>query len=235
MIARWDLARNSASFDFFSWLVTAAAKGAREIVFGDADVRIKRWSEEVSRQRFRSIVVPGPALVGLSYRFGDDGKEKYSQRLDNLVKFHNSGHSFPRLHSPLPARPVKYTVTLRRSPHNEFRNSNEPAWREFAQDIGAIVIEDYDVEPMHLHDRMAFYAGAEMNFGVVTGPMHLCVLSRYPWMMFNCNKEAATYEWCGIKAGKNYPWAGKNQIAVWEDDDLPNLRKHFDEWNNMKG
>jgi hypothetical protein len=234
MIARFDLALNTASFDFFTWLVLAAAKGATEVVFGIEKIKKGRWPEDVIRKRFHSIMEPGPALLGMPYWIGAGGIRPHGPSLIELVNWTKDGKSFPRLRSVLPPRDVEYTVTLRRNSYNPHRNSNEEAWRTFAKDIGALLIEDYDVKPIHLHERMALYAGAKMNFGVVTGPLHLCLLADYPVMLFSCNKEAEAYRLSGIEPGTNYPWAGRDQIAVWESDDLPAIRRNFEVWNGRR-
>lgn len=230
MIVRWDLALNTASFDFYSWLVMAAAKGAREVVFGTEKIKKGRWPEAVIRERFRSILEPGPVLLGLPSRLGSDGIKPHGPNLSELIAFYRNGNTFPRLKSVLPPGKAEYTITLRRNSYRTDRNSNEEAWREFGREIGAVIIEDYDVKPMHLHERMALYAGARMNFGVVTGPMHLIILSEYPMMMFKMAREEAAYNTVGIKTGDTYPWLLPNQHTFWEADLLPNIRRRFKEW-----
>lgn len=231
MKVRWDLAYDTASFDFYSWLVMAAAKGATEVVFGVDRVRKKAWPEDVIRKRFASICAPGPALLGLPCRYGDDGIKPHGPHMRELVEFYQAGNQFPRLRSILPPRrDVKYTVTLRNNSHIPERNSNVAAWRAFAAEIGALVIEDYDDKPISIFDRMALYAGARMNFGVVNGPMHLVVLSDYPMMMFGCAKAAHAFELCGIPNGASYPWKRANQMTVWDPDDISVIRKHFSAW-----
>ncbi len=232
MIARYDLAKNTASFDFFTWLVLAAAKGATEIVFGTETIKKGRWPEDVIRRRFHSIMEPGPAMLGLPHRFGHDGVIPHGPNLSYLVDHHREGKLFPRLRSVLPPGKAEYTVTLRNNPYIPQRNSNVAAWREFAAEIGAVVIPDYDDQPIHLHERMALYAGAKMNFGVVNGPMHLIVLSGYPMMMFGCHEAQHAFEICGIQKGGNYPWAGPDQHTIWDPDDLPTIRSHFSKLEN---
>lgn len=233
MIVRWDLAYDTASFDFFSWLVMAAAKGATECVFGVEHVKRKMWPEDVIRRRFDSICAPGPALLGMPCRYGDDGLKPHGPHLRELIAFYREGNNFPRLRSVLPPRrDVKYTVTLRNNGHIPERNSNRAAWLAFAEKIGAHVIEDFDDAPISMFDRMAMYAGAEMNFGVVNGPMHLIVLSNYPMMMFGCHMATRAYEICGIEAGGNYPWARPDQFTIWQPDDLVNIQSAFDLWRD---
>lgn len=233
--ARYDLAEDIASFDFFSWLVMVAAKGASEIVFGVDRVKTTKWPLDVVKRRFESIIAPGPALLGLPSRTGDDGERMMHPHMRELVEFVRQGNTFPRLSSVLPPAYVRYTVTLRRDRRIPERNSNEIAWRKFAAEIGALVIEDYEVKPIGLHERMALYAGAEQNFGVPNGPLHLALLSDHPVMMFDCQKSAGGYAKCGMEFGSQCPWSGPHQRLIWEPDDLQVLRKHFAEWRNGHG
>jgi hypothetical protein len=230
MKLRFDLALNTASFDFYSYMVMGAAKGATEVIFGTDSVKKTFIGEPAMRKRFHSIVEPGPALLGLPHSFGPGGVKPHGPHLRELVAFYREGNSFPKLRTVLPKRDVEYTVTLRRYDYIPQRNSNEEAWRAFAAEIGALVIEDYNVKPIHIHERMALYAGARMNFGVVNGPMHLCVLSDYPFMMFACHQAENAFRICGIGRGANYPWAGDNQMTIWQPDDLPTIRRRFAEW-----
>lgn len=230
MIARYSLAEDIASFDFYSWLVMAAAKGATEIRFGLVNVKTTKWSESTVRQRFETIIAPGPALLGLKSSVGSGGERMHAPHMRELVAFCRAGNDFPRLRSVKPAGNARYTVTLRNDRRIPQRNSNYGAWRQFAVEIGAHVIEDYEDAPIHLHDRMALYAGAEINFGIPNGPMHLVALSDYPMMMFDCQKAAGGFESSGIAFGTQTPWARGNQRLIWEPDDLEVLRKYFAAW-----
>jgi hypothetical protein len=235
MIARYDLQYELAGFDFYEWLPVAAANGAAEIVFGTKVYRESIWPVEVLRKRFETIIAPGPALLGLPCREGDDGERVGSSKLKDFVAFVRR-NPFPRLRSVRPPGSARYTVTLRHQVRKSpYRNSNVLAWRQFADEIGAVVIEDYDDKPILLHDRVALYAGAEMNFGVSCGPTFLCSITEYPCMIFNWVNQRKFHEKCGLRYGEQMPWFGKDQIAVWELDDLSTIRKHFDAWRKSRG
>jgi len=229
----YDLSEELCSFDFFGWLVQAMAAGASAVTFDLS--RVSNSSR--ATQKFRTILAPGPALAGLPARIGNDGNRLRigSSRMGALVYFVRDAHTpLPRLISPVPAVKCRYTITLRRQITNPWRNSNEQAWREFAREIGAVVIEDYDVEPVHLHTRMALYAGAEMNFGVWCGPITLCTLTPYPVMAFGCGRgrtEVQMAKW-KVFRGDNMPWCLPNQRVYWEDDTPEAIRRKFMEWKN---
>lgn len=229
MKALYDLHTRIASHDFYDWMACAKAAGATEIVFDISAPASQKWDAATALDRFRSIVEPGPALLGLPYSFGSEGQTVTGGYSKSLRELFAQRGDIPRLKSVLPPGKARYTVTLRNTRLPE-RNSNEPAWRAFAAEIGATVIEDHAVSPMPLHEKMALYAGAEMNFGVPNGPIHLIELSEYPVMVFAAQRSERAIAGYGIGPGEQYPWARPHQRLIWEDDDLPTLRRHFAAW-----
>jgi hypothetical protein len=232
--ALYCLGTHIASFDFYNWLVLAKAGGARSVVFRASRVKTNKWSHDDVLRRFRTILEPGPALAGLPSSVGEEGRMDRQPSMAVLVRRCREGMRVEKLKSVLPAGTARYTVTLRTGQRREERNSNEAAWRTFAAEIGAVVIEDYDVKPIGLHERVALYDGAEMNFGVTNGPMHLCSLTSYPLAMFACNHAAGAFANCGMAFGEQYPWAGPGQHLVWESDTLDNLRRWFEAWSERR-
>lgn len=244
MIAQYDLSQDIASTDFYSWMCLAAAEGATEIVFRiDRGFKTTKWPAERVRRRLDTLLMPGPAFLGLPCRIGSDGvRTKYLPSAHSLQHFVLGGRNFPRLKTVLPPGKARFTVTMRRDYRIKEKNSNEPAWRQFAAEIDAVVIEDYDVGQMHPHDIMALYAGAQMNFGVNSGQFWLCALSDYPYMVFDvCDTGKATdpahrgsikfyFPTYGLPIGKKWAWFNDNQHVIWEPDRIDVLRKYFDAW-----
>lgn len=230
MKARYDLGDYLTGYDFFSWLVLVQAKGATEIVFDNRRMKHYKWPLEICQRRFETLLLPGPALAGMPSSIGVEGDAMAHPDMSYLVEFARRGGRIKKMRSVLPPAGERYTVTLRRTTRADDCNSNEPAWREFAAEIGARVIEDYDVQPMGLHEQVALYAGAEMNFFVVNGPGGLTALTDYPMMMFVPPGRHGVLKKCGIAVGQQLPWMGPNQFLIWEPDELPVLRKHFAAW-----
>ncbi|MDZ4253978.1 MAG: hypothetical protein U1A72_15520 [Sulfuritalea sp.] len=230
MKALYRLSRRIAGFDFFSWLMLAQAAGATEVVFDPDSPKTNKWPEREVLKRFESILLPGPALAGMPVSIGKEGEDFWETDMRYLIAHVRDGKPIQRLRSVLPPAKERYTVTIRRTERRPERNSNEPAWRAFAAEIGARVIEDYDVEPIGLHERMALYAGAEMNFFLCNGPLHICGLSEYPLMCFRCDQMVGALEATGIARGEQYPWHRPNQRLIYEPDELPVLRRHFKMW-----
>lgn len=233
MKALYALSRHIAGFDFYPWLVMQAGHGARNIVFDIRNPKTNRWSADAVMRRFESILRPGPALLGLSCSIGTEGTQLSGYTQGELVRLCRRGFKVPRLKSVLPPGKERYTVTLREEGRIPERNSNLEAWRTFAAEIGARVIEDYEVEPIHLHERMALYAGAEMNFFVTNGPVMLCFLSEYPAMGFDVNISPMTKS--GVPFGDGYPWLLPDRHRqIYETADLPTIRKHFQAWQKSR-
>ena len=208
-----------------------AQAGATEIVFDKSNPNCGKWPKDTVLRRFESILWPGPALLGLKRSIGTVGAQLAPYHQSDLVRLARSGVQFPRLKSVLPPGKARYTVTLRKTQRIASRNSNEDDWRIFAEEIGALVIPDYDDEPIHLHERMALYAGAEMNFFVTNGPALLCELSDYPSMAFDNQKSTLAH--IGVPFGEKYPFMRENQFLIYEPDDLPVIRRHFKAWREL--
>ena len=232
--ALYPLSRRIAGFEFFPWLLLAKAHGAAEVIFDPRYPRTSKWDEAAVLRRYGSILRPGPALAGMPSREGEGGSEFFGTHLSLLVNHVRGGGKVDRLHSVLPAGGARYTVTLRQTERRPERNSNERAWRAFAAEIGARVIEDWDREPIDLHARVALYAGAAMNFFVTNGPMQLCSLTPYPMMCFGAPVAEGALGNIGIRPGGQFPWCGPDQRLIWEPDELPVLRRVFNAWREER-
>lgn len=233
MKALYDLGRMIAGFDFFPWMVMQAQAGASHIVFDRSRPSTGKWPRDTVLRRFDSILWPGPALLGLPCSLGKEGEQLAPYHQRDLVRLAYEGVKFPRLKSVLPPGTERYTVTLRKTQRSEGRNSREADWRQFAAEIGARVIPDYDVEPIGLHDRMALYAGAEMNFFVTNGPVMLGFLSEYPAMGFDVQNSPMTK--FGVPFGEQYPFLMPDRHRqIYEPDEYPVLIKHFEAWEKGK-
>ncbi len=237
MRALYDLGRYLTSFNFFEWLVQAEARGATKVVFDIRHIRGDKWPVPIARQRFYSICQPGPALIGLPQETFDGSRTDDTRAREvakpgggEIVAHFRSGGRFRRLQSVKVPGSERFTVTLRKTQRSPARDSDEAVWLPFAAEIGARVIRDYEEEPLHLHDRMALYAGARMNFFVSNGPGVLCSLSPYPCMMFNTQDALGSFIGDGLLAGDQYPWMLPNQRAIWEKASPESLRRHFYHW-----
>ncbi len=228
--ALYNIKKRIAGFDFYNFAVVARHKGYDEIVFDVSGLKKRKWDKETVKKRFESIILPGPELLGMKWSYGQVGDFVIDTDPKYIVDFYRAGNIFRKIECPIPPKKVEYTVTIRNTQRAPFRNSNEPAWREFASEINAVLFDDFEKEPILLKERFSYYAGAKMNFFVSNGPGLLCILSPYPYMIFACNKDRQNIERIGVKEGENWPWAIKNQFNIWLNDDLPTIRRIFREW-----
>lgn len=230
--ALYRLSEQIAGFDFFTWLVLQKAAGFEEVVFDPINPKTDKFMRAEVARRYESILKPGPALAGMKMSEGSKGA-RASGGQQELVDYCRAGGLVPRLSSVLPPGSERYTATLRTTRRWPHRNSREEGWRIFAAEIGARVIEDYDVTPIHLHERMALYAGAEMNFFVTNGPVMLCFLSEYPAMSFDVQSSPMTP--LGIPMGEPYPFLMPDRhFQIYEPDELEVIRRHFEAWRKSR-
>jgi hypothetical protein len=231
MRAIYRLRQSIAGFDFFHWLVYAKAKKATEIVFDIREPKTNKFDLATVMRRFESILLPGPALAGMEASIGTEFDIDLGVCDQRKLNHHvSNGGKFEPLRSVLPPGPFTYTITMRKFDRWPNRNSNESAWLRFGDEIGAKIIPDYEEVPIHLHERMALYAGAEMNFFVTNGPVSLCFLSDYPAAGFDVQKSKPT----GIPDGGQYPFLGKDQFQIWQPDEYSNIRSWFDAWRRRR-
>ncbi len=229
-IACFQLKHQSASFEYFLWLVLVQAMGATKIVIDIDGMKLKWFSRKLTEERINNILLPGSAFAGIYSKIGRYTSDMITARAPDLFPWVRSGKTFKRLQTIKPLKIVDYTVTLRRQVMVPSRNSNEEAWREFAKEIGATIIEEYAVEPIDIHDRMALYAGAKMNFGVCNGPVSILSLTKYPMTMFvPKGSSSSSMVKAGVPLGGSFPWALPNQRCIWKQDDLKDLRETFSE------
>jgi hypothetical protein len=235
----YNLKRYIPTFNFFEWLLVADWHGVSKVVFDIRDIRTTKWDKATSRRRFFSICEPGPALLGLEHETFDDGDKRpndaaeipnYKTGGKPLADAWKAGKQFRRLRSVKPPGTARFTVTLRNTGRDPARNSEVGTWMAFAKEIGARVIRDYAEEPMHLHDRVALYAGAEMNYFVSNGPAVFCSFTEYPCMFFDTNRAWGAFQGDDVPQGADYIWMLKNQRAIWEFATPEVLRDYHRHW-----
>ena len=142
------------------------------------------------------------------------------------------------------------TITLRQAPYWPDRNSDMAAWRAAGERL-----RDLGIEPVYIPDasgelwpgmngywpaaydldlRMALYERAEVNLGVMNGPMALCFLSEAKYLVWKpVTKEygASMYTRFGINPGDQY---GPNGRIFWEDDTRANVERGIDEFFGVR-
>lgn len=232
MRAVYDLSRYPTNFNFVEFLVAATTRGATHIVFDDTKGYRPKFSKEETAKRLESILLPACALAGAGYSFGrgSGGDIDPGYHIAAPIKAFRDVGRLAKLKTVLPPAGERYTVTIRNSKRYKERNSDEESWRRFASEIGALVIEDFDTKPIHLHERMALYAGAEMNFVGANGPVALLMFSDYPFMAFYKNANPDYQKEHGFPVGSpSLPWTNERQKFFWGPDDYESIRKRWEE------
>lgn len=127
------------------------------------------------------------------------------------------------------------TITLRKS-RKSHRDSNAHAWDNFARTVKerVVVIPDYDVKKIHLHDRMALYEGAKMNFFASQGPAVLGYYSDAPYAVLNMHptdgdRDKKYLDFEGLEKEFQWPWANSRQRIFWKPDISSNITEAY-EW-----
>lgn len=224
MDAVYKLNTSPANFNFLEFLVSAKTLGATSIVIDNSKFN-KKYPVCETVERLESIVEPACALAGLPFKYGvRNGTEiDCGYHMSLPIMLYKKYGRIEKLSSVLPKGTADYTITLRNYYRDEERNSNEEAWLKFADEIGAVVIRDWCDEKIHLHDRMALYAGAKMNFFTNNGPAALCVFSDYPYTLF-VKKFVKAYHDIHWPENTQVPWANENQRTFWQTDSYENIR-----------
>lgn len=222
MEAVYRLIKAPANFNFVEYLVCVKTLGASEIVLDDTEGYRKKYTPEETRIRMESIVEPACDLAGVTFRYGKakEGAIESGYGVNRVHKTFLQKGFIAKLKTVKPPVKNKATVTIRNQNRHEHRNSTQANWRQFAKEIGAAVIEDWNDKPIHLHDRMALYAGAEMNYFVSNGPASLCLYSDYP---YTCVINPVEISTVSNQPKGRFAWAVHNQRAIVCTDDWNNI------------
>lgn len=215
-----------ASYNVVEALAIAQALGFTHTRFNNSGGVQPKFPGNITKERIRNILEPACGLFGMTHDFGPQNGPMVLYTYGAAQQAWEQTKRMGKARSVLPPGNARYTVTMRDYPRWEFRNSSREAWQRFAQAIGAEFIDDWYIKPIGLHERMALYAGAEMNYFVNSGPGALCVYSDYPYTMFiKADVERSAYEQMGLASGQSPPWANSRQRWVWDDDTYDNLMR----------
>lgn len=226
MNAVYDLSRCPVNFNFLEFLIASKTLGAKRILLDDSRGYKAKYSKEETKRRMESIVFPACELADMDCEFGSGSGMDPGYHTSAVIKAFRKCGRIAKLRSVLPVGTERFTVTLRNSKRYPERNSDQASWRKFASEIGAWVIEDFDDKPIHLHERMALYMGAEMNYMVANGPINLCFFSDAPLTAFMKNVNLAYHAEHGFPKDSQLPWFTERQKVVWTGDSYGELSGH---------
>lgn len=152
---------------------------------------------------------------------------------------------------------IAVTITIRESKIKPGRNSNIQEWIKAAKwlkEIGyyPVFVPDtdnqdrdfgFDSYPLASRDvdiRLALYEQAQLNLGINNGPMSLCWGAKTPYLIFKMQNEAypetsaAFLEANHFPVGAQFPWSGKNQRIVWEEDKAETIVRAVEEMFHLE-
>ncbi len=246
MIGLYPLATHPTTFDFACWAVIAKTHGVNHVRFVvDGKICKLKYSEQIGWKRFGNILIPICDLAGLTFSVGPavEGRE-FPYLYGHLNKTYQRFGTIAKLVAGCKFAGSGYiTITLRQSFRNRYRNCNIQAWEQFATVLMSkkkkvYFIADKEAQSIPIEDRMAMYAGADMNLGVETGPMVLCHLSDAPYITMNMCPPRPDNEpgydmrkllaSSGFEIGGQLAFAKENQRLVWKPDTYENIMEAYE-------
>lgn len=219
----YDLKKRPVSWDFITFAISARELGYRHIVFRNMRGNKTLQTQQVI-DRVHNIMIPAIKMLGgMAYSMDGDGDERVASH-----EYYYMRPDFERMMSPRKAE-VEHTVTIRDVPYAAQRNSDRNLWTRFAKQIGALLIEEYDRVPISFEDRLAYYAGARMNWGVTNGPLSAMFLTPYPISMF-CDErlDRKCFAGHGILPGGQVQFSLPHQNLIWGAINYDNLMRHYE-------
>lgn len=260
----YDLGRCPASWDFLQWLVNcrlALGLGEFGVHFrpgpkgGFRDDTMARPLDQ-RRAILENVMRPALKLVG-AHEVEEGLLTNMPYLTRYAVDFERGGGEVPYFDIPQEAldevahdlkgrKPL--VITLREAAYYTERNSNLPAWMEFARTCGedVIFVRDSSKADEYLEGletcsrasrdllyRAALMRHAKCNLMVANGPWVLALYSPTPWLNFGALRPSLTSwrpgsdKWwinqMGVPPGEQFPWATSEQRMIWTDDSLENI------------
>jgi len=237
--AVWDLRVRPTTFDFAAWLVVVKSIGCERVHFVDGDIATTKYPAEIAWRRFKHILKPLCQLIGLPYQLvqSTDGicPAYHYGTVANVWKNLGRIEKYPMLPWD---RQGYYTVTLRESFRNPYRNASEDWIRVIntLQQRGerVMVLRDCEATPIPIEQRMRIYANARINLGASNGPFALCHFSDAPYLTFNMIPREHPEGWIehhaktGFPVGSQFDFRNERQKLVWEHDDYERIMGEID-------
>lgn len=244
-IALYPLDEFPTTFDFCVFAAVAKTCGLKHVRFSiEERIADHKYPPDIAWKRFGNILVPVCSMAGLTYSVGEPrpGVRLGYYYGDAIYVYENL-----RTWSPLRqviATPKRgyYTITLRDSIRNKWRDSDRDSWMRVKDDLESrgervIVFDDCEYNPIDIQERMAVYCQAKLNMGT-GGPMALCDMSLAPYLHFVWADDSPSGEALRIfhqesrfPFGSQLPFRTKYQKFVWEKDTYENITRALDEFD----
>jgi hypothetical protein len=223
------------TYDFAVFAVMAKTLKYAEVRFivGMTDWK---YPADIGWRRWANICIPICKVAGLPFSVGGplpgDTLGYATGHVEALAKKYGK---ISKLQAPYEFHKKGYvTITMRESFRNKWRDSNRPEWAKVAEYLAkrgeeVIVLEECEIQPLAVEERLAIYSNAKMNLAVGNGPMVLCWLSEAPYLSFQLPKPAGSEkeydqlveQWSrlGFPVGSQLSFRNPMQEIVWGPDD----------------
>ena len=247
MNAIYDLSKMPTTFDFAAWLVIARTHGCTNVHFvTDKPMPEYKYPPVVSWARFGNMLAPMCELAGMTFTTGTKIKgQEFWYLAGNVEKTYRKFGRIEKLKPVIKPRKTRYvTITMRDSFRNQYRNSNEIAWKKFEAYLRAkgrevIVIPECESTPMPISWRLTTYCGADMNLGASGGPMWFCHFSDAPCIILNMvpkrPKGEEGYDLEELMASSGFPFGSQfsfrtpQQKLIWKPDTFENIVEAYED------
>lgn len=230
-----------SQWNFCNFLVAAKTLGFDRIKFVNYHkIQIKKYinnplkidPKTIAINRFKNIVLPLCDLANISYFFGYAHSDDKSLGCDLgvIYKIFEEKNFIWRF-NPLKEKEDYVTITIRDSIRNKFRDSH-PDWRLFIKQFkNVIILEDRELNPITVMERLSLYSGAKMNYGVMGGATAILLYTTLPYKLWvgTAIKDKGTFEEiksAGANINSNFPFSLPNQYLIWEEDNIESLIKN---------
>lgn len=241
----YDLSVMPTTFDFAVYAVMAKTLGYDAIHFAVGGMASWKYSEEIGWRRWANICIPICRLADIKFTvgakndflgdvlgYGTGHIETVYKKLGRIEKL-KSVYEHPKR--------GYVTITMRESFRNQWRDSNRDEWAKVGEYLARrgeeiIVLEECEMQPLALEERMAIYCNAKMNLAVGNGPMVLCWLSEAPYLTFQLPRgpekdyQALIHQWDKLKfpIGSQLSFRNKMQEIVWGPDDFDVIKERYE-------
>lgn len=231
------------TFDFAVYAVVAKTLGYDSIHFAVTGMASWKYPPEIGWRRWANICIPICKLAGLPFTVGPQVEgDVLAYGTGAVVKVFQKTGKVEKLQSVWDYPKSGYvTITMRESFRNKWRDSNREEWAKVSEWLlkrgeELLVLDECEMQPMALEQRMAVYSNAKMNLAVGNGPMVLCWLSEAPYLTFQLPKgpekdyQDLINQWSRLKfpIGSQLPFRNKFQEIVWGPDDFDVIKEKYE-------
>lgn len=244
-VAVYDLGTMPTTFDFAVYAVMAKTLEYDSIHFALSGMANWKYPAEIGWRRWANICIPLCKLAGIKFTVGaknDVLGDVLGYATGHIEQLYKKTGRIEKL-KPVYEHPKKgyVTVTMRESFRNKWRDSNRKEWAKVGEYLmrrgeEVMILEECEMQPLALEERLAVYSNAKMNLAVGNGPMVLCWLSEAPYLTFQLprgpeeDRRNLIEQWSRLKfpIGSQLSFRNSMQEIVWGPDDFDVIKERYE-------